>query len=123
MRMSDRGIKQVNIQLAMMATFVLMFLPFLMFIISALFSPQPPGNRVFGGFVTCLVALLVLVSGRNLFFFAVHLKSATFLDNEVVVERFLAPEVRVSSLGAVRTIARVVPSWSAPYYQRGVLSQ
>ncbi len=120
MRMSDQGTRQVKIQLAMMLTFVLMFVPFLIFIVIALFSPQPSGNRVFGAFGLCFVAVLALLSIKYLFFFAVHLRSAKLLDSEVLIERLLAPDVRVSNLSAIRATDRVVPSLVAPGYQRGV---
>jgi hypothetical protein len=121
MRMSDQDIKLVRVQLAMMGAFVLMFIPFLMSIISALFTPQPLENRAFGVFMSCFLAVLVLLAARYLLFFAVHVKAARLVDSDIVIERLLAFDIHVSRLRNIKTTVLAVPSWKAPYYQRGVL--
>lgn len=80
-----------------------------------------PDNLVIKVFVLCYAALAILVSSWFLILFAVHVKSAKFLDDVLVIDRFLTPEVRVPYFSMVKKIAAAVPSLKEPSYQRGIL--
>lgn len=80
-----------------------------------------PDNLAIKIFVLCYAALAILMSSWFLFLFAVHVKSAKFLDDVIVIDRFLAPEVRMPYFSMVKKIATAVPSLKEPSYQRGIL--
>jgi hypothetical protein len=106
----------------MASVFLAMFVPFLVALVRALtVVPQPSGNWYVGLLITCLVALLAIVSAWYWTLFAIHLRSARTVNGAVEVERFFAPGVKISRGLLVKRRAVPVPSFRVPYYQRGVL--
>lgn len=120
-RLADNAVKEMKIWLAMNGVYLLMIGPLLVVGTRALTAPQPIENRVFGVIVTSLFTLLAIIVLWKSILFAVHVKCARFLDDEVVIERVMAPQVRVPYLSGMKKFVTAVPCWNAPYYQRGTL--
>src|SRR6266571_8339653 len=121
-QMEGQDVKQVKRQLMMISVFLFLFVPLLIALARALtVSPQPPENWIFGVIATCFVAMLVIVSGWYWALFAIHVRSARFSNDGIVIERFLAPRVQVPHGHVVKQKGIPTPSFNAPYHRQGIL--
>jgi hypothetical protein len=118
--LTEKSIREMKIWLVMYGLYLLMNIPFLITLINAL-STAPSNNRVFGTIVTCLVATLVVLAGWNLFLLMINVKRANFLDAHVVLDRLLAPTIKVPYSCRRTEFNFATPSWNVPYYQKGVV--
>src|SRR5580700_3338563 len=121
-RIRKEDAKQVRNQLIMASVFLLMFVPLLIRLIVALPLIRPTaGNLGFAVVATCLMVLLVAVSGWFWMLSAIHVRRARYNDDQIEIERFFAPRVRFPCDHVVSIKAVTTPSFKAPGYQRGTL--
>ena len=125
LRMNDQDIKQVKMNVIVWSILLVGHIIMMVDAVSQLgflgIVLRHPDNLAIKVIVMCYAALAILMSSWFLILFAVHVKSAKFLDDVLVIDRFLAPGVRVPYFSMGRKISTAVPSLKEPSYQRGAL--
>ncbi|MBY0578777.1 MAG: hypothetical protein K2P57_07000 [Burkholderiales bacterium] len=121
--MSDREVRQAGVLLAMFSAIILVLALSLGYIGSGMpfaFEHQRKLLWLYA-VVTSILVLAILLSCWYLLLFAVQVRLARFRADEVVIERFFAPEVRIPALFKMKKIGTPVPSLNVEGYQQGVL--